>query len=205
MNAHGLTFDITKGQGEDRTVEKIWVAAAFEVLGRIRDPNGEGWARWLRWRDEDGRVHTQPISDADLHGDPRALCAMLAGLGLKVATGPNRGKLLRYLNEASVQSRVTIVPRTGWHEVGDTRVFALPDETFGSAKRPSSSRARRRRRSRRVDHSRIGRTAWDRWLLDTRAAYLRSRLHSLVHCWGSSGWKVVGFIFAVNQAAANPQ
>jgi Domain of unknown function (DUF927) len=94
----------------------------------------EGWARWLRWRDEDGRVHTQPISDADLHGDPRALCAMLAGLGLKVATGPNRGKLLRYLNEASVQSRVTIVPRTGWHEVGDKKVFALPNETFGSAR-----------------------------------------------------------------------
>src|SRR6266404_3257620 len=134
MDANGLTFDITKGQGEDRTVEKIWVAAAFEVLGRIRDPNGEGWARWLRWRDEDGRVHTQPISDADLHGDPRALCAMLAGLGLKVATGPNRGKLLRYLNEASVQSRVTIVPRTGWHEVGDKKVFALPNETFGSAR-----------------------------------------------------------------------
>ncbi len=36
MDANGLTFDITKGQGEDRTVEKIWVAAAFEVLGRIR-------------------------------------------------------------------------------------------------------------------------------------------------------------------------
>jgi putative DNA primase/helicase len=134
MDANGLTFDITKGRGEDRTVEKIWVAAAFEVLGRIRDPKGEGWARWLRWRDEDGRVHTQPISDADLHGDPRTLCAMLAGLGLKVGTGPNRANLLRYLNEAPVQSRVTIVARTGWHEVGDTTVFALPDETFGSAR-----------------------------------------------------------------------
>ena len=134
MDAQGLTVDITKGRGEDRAVEKIWVAAPFEVLGRIRDPKGEGWARWLRWRDDDGRVHTQSISDADLHGDPRTLCAMLAGLGLKVATGPNRGNLLRYLNEAPVQSRVTVVARTGWHAVGDKTVFALPDETFGSAK-----------------------------------------------------------------------
>jgi putative DNA primase/helicase len=55
-------------------------------------------------------------------------------LGLKVATGPNRGKLLRYLNEAPVQSRVTIVARTGWHELGHAKVFVLPDETFGSAK-----------------------------------------------------------------------
>jgi hypothetical protein len=112
-DAHGLTVDITKGRGEERTVEKIWVAAPFEVLGRIRDPKGEGWARWLRWRDDDGRAHTQSISDADLHGDPRTLCAMLAGLGLKVGTGPNRANLLRYLNEAPVQSRVTIVARTG--------------------------------------------------------------------------------------------
>jgi uncharacterized protein (DUF927 family) len=59
---------------------------------------------------------------------------MLACLGLKIATGRNRGHLLRYLNEADVESRVTVVARTGWHEVGDAKVFALPNETFGSAK-----------------------------------------------------------------------
>ena len=59
---------------------------------------------------------------------------MLAGLGLRVATGPNRGNLLRYLNEAPVQSRLTIVASTGRHDVGDAKVFALSNETFGSAK-----------------------------------------------------------------------
>src|SRR5260221_14670364 len=42
-------------------------------------------------------------------------------------------------------------------------------------------RARRRRRSRTADHPRIGRTASDRWLLDTRAADFPSPLHSLGH------------------------
>src|SRR5262249_39948101 len=32
-----------------------------------------------------------------------------------------------------VEERVTFVPRTGWHNVGNRRVFVLPDESFGAA------------------------------------------------------------------------
>jgi putative DNA primase/helicase len=126
----GLMVDITKPRGQ---IETVWLAGPFEVLGRIRDSKGEGWARLLRWRDDDGRVHTHPISDADLHGDPATLCAILASSGLKITTGRNRVHLIRYLNEADVESRVTVVARTGWHEVGGANVFALPNETLGMA------------------------------------------------------------------------
>jgi putative DNA primase/helicase len=131
MNEKGLTVEVpSKKKGEG--VRSLWISAPFEILGRVRDPNGEGWARLLRWLDDDGREHTQSISDADLHGDPKTLCALVASRGLKVATGYSRGHLLRYLNEARAESRVTVVSRTGWHEIGGTNVFVLPDETFGS-------------------------------------------------------------------------
>ena len=134
MDARGLTVDVPKGRGAERAMETLRIAGPFEVLGRARDPSGEGWARWLRWRDDDDRVHTQSISDAELHGDHGALCANLASRGLKISTGPNRSHLVRYLNEASIDSRVTVVKKTGWHEIGDTKVFVLPDETIGSVR-----------------------------------------------------------------------
>ena len=61
MDSRGLSVRIQKGKREIT----LDVAGPFEILGRIRAPNGEGWARWLRWRDDDGRQHTQSISDAD--------------------------------------------------------------------------------------------------------------------------------------------
>ena len=81
--------------------------------------------------DDDGIVHRHPVADADLHGDARALCATLAGDGLKIATGSIRRHFVSYLNGAIVKARVTIVPRTGWHTVNDKKVFALPGEGVG--------------------------------------------------------------------------
>jgi putative DNA primase/helicase len=106
MNEKGLIFELPP-KGKDEEGRMLWISAPFEVLGRIRDPKGEGWARLLCWRDDDGRVHTHSISDAELHCD-QGSSANLASRGLKVSTGPNRSHLIRYLNEASVDNRVTV-------------------------------------------------------------------------------------------------
>src|SRR5262249_35299360 len=56
--------------------------------------------------------------------------------GLRIATGPARAHFVRYLNQAVVVDRVTIFPRTGWHEVSGKPEFVLPrqvaagDRTF---------------------------------------------------------------------------
>jgi putative DNA primase/helicase len=42
---------------------------------------------------------------------------------------------LDYLNRARVDRRITIVGRTGWHDIGGTSVFVLPAETIGTAGR----------------------------------------------------------------------
>jgi uncharacterized protein (DUF927 family) len=114
------------------TKKSLFISGPFEVLGRVRNPNSEGWARLLRWNDDDQRVHTFAVSDADLHGDPSTLCANLATRGLKVATERKaRAALIRYLNEVSVEDRVRVVERTGWHEVNNIKVFVLPNGSIG--------------------------------------------------------------------------
>jgi putative DNA primase/helicase len=122
----GLTVEITKRSGKNVRTHKLWIASPFEILGRVRDPNSEGWARHLRWTDDDHQVHEHTVSDADLHADVGALCARLAGLGLKITTGQARAHLIRYLNDATVEARVTRFPSTGWHDVGGKPIFVLP-------------------------------------------------------------------------------
>lgn len=129
MGAKGLTVEV-KGKGANRTTETVWIAARFEVMGECRDPRGENWGKVLRWRDADGREHVRHVADRDLHGEPAALCAGLADHGLRI--NPARQRDFRgYLAAARVTHRVTVVERTGWHEIGRQAVFVLPGETIG--------------------------------------------------------------------------
>jgi uncharacterized protein (DUF927 family) len=107
-----------------------WLSANFEIVGRARDPDSNGWGRCLRWKDDDDHEHTQYVSDAELHGDASALCSKLAQLGLKISTS-KRALFLAYLNHVESKIRVTSVGRTGWHDIHDSKAFVLPDRTIG--------------------------------------------------------------------------
>jgi putative DNA primase/helicase len=125
----GLFITVEKRRGKEEWQEDIWLSAPFEIVGRVRDPKSERWARLLRFRDDDDVIHQHPVADEHLHGDGSALCAALASRGLKIATGSIRQHFVTYLNSAIVKARVTVVLRTGWHEVGGQRTFVLPDGT----------------------------------------------------------------------------
>ena len=84
MKQDGLYYCGKKDEASTR------IAGRFEVLGRARDPNGDDWARWVRFRDADGRQHHVAIKDADLHGDPGTLAATLARQGLTVSARHRR-------------------------------------------------------------------------------------------------------------------
>jgi uncharacterized protein (DUF927 family) len=114
--------------------DKIWICAPFEILGRGRNPDGQAWGRLLRWQDEDGREHTDFVSDAALHGDLTALASELAQRGLKIAaTRTARSNLATYLNGVWHDERITMVARTGWHVIAEKRTFVLPNGTIGPA------------------------------------------------------------------------
>jgi hypothetical protein len=76
------------------------------------------------------RARTRHVADAALQGDPSALCGGLADEGLSINRNQQR-PFLTYLSGCNVKGRVTIVHRTGWHEIGGHQVFVLPAETIG--------------------------------------------------------------------------
>jgi putative DNA primase/helicase len=132
MDRNGLTIKREVGKGEARKTENVWIAAPFEIIGACRDARGGGWGKVLRWRDEDGRQHVQHVADAALHGEPSALCAQLADVGLSVAR-PRQRDFVGYLSAARINRRVRLVTRTGWHEIEGRLVFVLPGQTIGPA------------------------------------------------------------------------
>jgi uncharacterized protein (DUF927 family) len=101
------------------------ICAPFEVIGRARDPLGNGWGKLIRWTDEDKRLRTHLVPDADLHREVSALTARLADMGLHVTLGCGR-PLAEYLSQVEVKQRLTCVSRTGWHEIGGAKCFILP-------------------------------------------------------------------------------
>jgi putative DNA primase/helicase len=114
--------------------ETIWVCSPFEILGRGRKPGGHDWSLALRWADDDGRLHELVLPDAGLQRNFARLCGQLASEGLRIAVGPPRELLQQYLNRVKLSERITIVSRTGWHEMEAGPVFALPTEIFDSVR-----------------------------------------------------------------------
>jgi uncharacterized protein (DUF927 family) len=126
----GLTIEVEKGRGKDKTIETLWIAQPFEVLGACRDTRGAGWGKWLSWRDPDGHEHRRHVSEAALQGDPASLCGPVADEGLRLNRDAQR-HLLTYLSRVTPKGRVTMVSRTGWHSVGGRNVFVLPGQVIG--------------------------------------------------------------------------
>ncbi len=84
----------------------------------------------LRFHDGDGKLHDRVIPNALLQGEPAVLCSLLASEGLAIY--PDHKKyLLTYLAGAQSHKRVTVVMRTGWHEIEGRKRFVLPSETIG--------------------------------------------------------------------------
>jgi hypothetical protein len=98
-NALSPLFQISPPAVGRRCCDEDIVCGPFEILGRARDPNGDEWARWIRFKDADDRLHQVPIRDADLHGDPRTLASTLARQGLMVVT-KHRAHLINYLKKS---------------------------------------------------------------------------------------------------------
>ncbi len=128
----GLTKAVkVGGGGKNAHIEMAWISAPFEVLGACRDPHGRAWGKQLRFHDDDNRTHAHHVSDAALQGDPATLCAALADEGLKINRSKQR-EFAEYLSGVGVGARVTVVNRTGWHEIGEQVVFVLPTETIAA-------------------------------------------------------------------------
>jgi putative DNA primase/helicase len=127
---YALTDDGLTVEGKASGAEPIRICSLFEIIGESRNPGSADWGKWLRFRDGDGKLHTHVVANALLQGDPALLCGILASAGLSIVPEQRR-QLLSYLAGAQSKSRVTVVQRTGWHEVAGRKYFVLKDETIG--------------------------------------------------------------------------
>src|SRR5262249_28734585 len=125
-----LSFDSFVMSDRGLEHDSKFVCQPFKVLGRCRNPSGDGWSRLLWWQDADGREHRFTVSDAALHQDARTLCADLASRGLRIERA-QRNALVDYLNGLEISQRVTLVERTGWHKLETGETFVLTDESIG--------------------------------------------------------------------------
>lgn len=130
MDAEGLHVEVRRGRGQNSEIELATVSAPFEILGLGRDPDGRGWGRFLRWRDLDGRLHEKFVADEVSQGEPAAICGLLAAEGLQIIRNYQR-ELANYLSSVQTAARVTVVHRTGWHEIDGENVFVLPSDNIG--------------------------------------------------------------------------
>ena len=129
MTNEGLTKNVTY---RNKVIPGVRVSARFEVVGYCRNPDGEGWGKLIRFHDADGRLHTRHVSDVALHGDPSKLAGEIGDAGLYI-NRTRQKEFSQYLNEIIPPNRVTLVSRTGWHDLDGRLVFVLPDETIGDA------------------------------------------------------------------------
>jgi len=125
----GLYFD--PGDGAP-----VWLAAAFDVIGEGRAPDGTGWGLWLRWRDRDGRWKSWLMPFRLLAVGPGEAEAELMDRGLRLSVDPAaRLHLRRALAEVQAGTKVTTVSRAGWH--GTPAAYVLPNgETIGAPAEP---------------------------------------------------------------------
>jgi hypothetical protein len=113
-----------KGSGE--RAYTVWICAPFEIIGESRDPDRGGWGLFIRWRDDDGRTHTDIVNLSESQSEPGKLCAKLADAGLRIDPAQQKD-FARYLAKVKADTRVTVVKRTGWHDIDGRREFVLPD------------------------------------------------------------------------------
>jgi uncharacterized protein (DUF927 family) len=126
MTDEGLTMTVSE-RGLSTTVV---ISSPFEVIGLSRDAHGVGWGKTIRFCDADGRVHVHHVAAATLHGDAATLAGELEAIGLHINRKSQRA-FAEYLNGVQPPGRVTLVNRTGWHDIGGEPVFVLPEETIG--------------------------------------------------------------------------
>jgi putative DNA primase/helicase len=128
-----LLGSAAEGEEDGEETKPIRLCSRLDVVGAVRDYEGEGWGRLLRWRDADGRPHEWVMPAAVLAEDPGAVRARLMAGGLEVVLGLRgaaKDALAAYLAEVPPGAPLRAVGRTGW--TGDGRAFVVPGWSAGA-------------------------------------------------------------------------
>jgi uncharacterized protein (DUF927 family) len=120
----GLYRVETDADGARRT----WrVCDPIEVMSITHDKKGEGYGRWVTFRNIDGKFCEMWIDDAKFVSGATSIIAGLRRKGFRIAQGGQaRSALLLALQDWKTTTRYIMTNRVGWH---DDHSFVLPDGT----------------------------------------------------------------------------
>ena len=111
--------------GFDSEEPPKFICSWLEVTALSRNEEGNEWGTVLTWHDPDHRKHVWSAPRSLLVNQKTDLVEALARRGLKIAS-PKEVK--QYVNHVTPGKRMLNVPRTGWHDLKDRRVFVLPPD-----------------------------------------------------------------------------
>ena len=95
---------------------KAFVCSPIEIIAKTRDISSITWGRLLKWRDDDGVLHTWSMPLSLLQGDAREYRKELASQGLNITTNSKqRSYLDSYIQDYPIHKRALCVDRLGWH------------------------------------------------------------------------------------------
>ena len=106
-------------------------APPFKIIGLCRDPKGGGWGRLIAFADPDGNQKELVVTGDELQCRPSDIAGRLCKSGLNFLP-EHAAAAIAYIAGQNPTQRVSVVARTGWHEIEGRPVFVLPEEIIGA-------------------------------------------------------------------------
>lgn len=111
-----------------------WICAPFKVEAETVDEEGR-FGLLVSWVDRLGVRREEVFGREMFAGECGELRNRLAAGGLTMlADQQSRQGFAQYLNTTEAPNRAKVVSRTGWHQIGITRVFVLPNQVIGDTR-----------------------------------------------------------------------
>lgn len=105
------------------------IGSPLKVLGRIKNPDGNGWGRLLELESNDHQKHICTVATCDYIGKGDAVLAKLCDLGFEPAHRYCVKYVLDYIATANCEDTYIHTDKTGWYG----NFYILPDKIFGAA------------------------------------------------------------------------
>lgn len=132
---------ILREYGEDKpgvyyyeaiTGEELYICPPLEILAKTENADGDDCGRFLRWKDDEGRVKLWAMPVEFIYADGAELVKYLANRGLNISPlRKNRERLAIYIQSVKPSDKIVSTDKIGWHD----ECFVLPNETIGECEK----------------------------------------------------------------------
>ena len=118
-------------QSENGHGEPVKICSPMEVLGKVRNPEGMGWARLVKISTSDRQSKEILVYMRDMKGRGDDMIRALLDNGLEMTPGPKTSQyLMEYIMDGAPRDlHLLCVQQIGW--LDSTDAYVLPDAVFG--------------------------------------------------------------------------